>query len=96
LAQRLFLSSSSAQALQLLAHLEDAALIPDAQVFSETVAAAKDAGIFKMHVRTLSGLIRFHVLPSHFPHFMALALRKRLAALFASHADGALNAPLAI
>lgn len=87
---------SQAQALQLLAHVEDAALVADAQMIPETATAAKDAGIFKMHVRALSGLIRFDVLLSHFPHFMAFGLRKRLAALFASHVDGALNAPLVI
>ncbi len=83
-------------ALQLLTHFEDATFVADPEVLTKAVAAAEDARIFQMHVRTLPGLIRFNVLPSHFPHFMTLSLRKRLTALFASHVDGALNAPLAI
>jgi hypothetical protein len=82
--------------LQLLAHVEDAALVAHAEVITHTVAAAEDARIFHMHVRTLPGLIRLNVLLPHLPHFMTFGLRKRLAALFTSHADGALTAPLVI
>src|SRR6185503_10592943 len=43
----------------------------------------------QMHVRTVSTLVGFNVLPSHFPDFVTVGFRKRLAALFTSHGDGA-------
>jgi hypothetical protein len=74
---------------QLLAHGEYAALVAHAQVIAQTVAAAKDAGVLQMHVRTVSSLIGLHVLPSHFPDFVTFGFGKWLPALFTSHADGA-------
>jgi len=81
---------------QLLAHVEDAALVADANVVTQTIAAAKDTRVFQMHVRTVSTLVGLNVLPSHFPDFVTFGFRKRFAALFTSHGDWRLTAPLAI